>query len=69
MCPLIGRYNQGDYAIGEVCLHLEFVCAYEKQSGGYRCGGKRMGVPEPLVFALRNIPEFIPYNKLKNMKN
>lgn len=27
-CPLIGRYNKGEYQIGDIVLHLQFALVY-----------------------------------------
>lgn len=71
MCPLIGRYNKGEYRIGDVVLHLEFKCTYHAEDNQvyYSCGTKRLNIPEMLTYRLRNIPEVIAYNKPKGLKN
>lgn len=68
MCPLIGRYNKGEYKIGDVVQHLEFICEYDENEG-YKCGSRRIAIPDFIVYQLRNIPEVISYNKPKNLKN
>lgn len=66
-CPLIGRYNKGEYRIGEVVLHLEFKCSFI--DGVYFCGEKALKLPDMVVLWLREIPEVIECNKTKGMKN
>ena len=68
-CPLIGRYNKGDYQIGDIVKHLEFKLNFNEDIHGYQCGLHAVAVPEFLTGILRNIPEVIPYNKPKNMKS
>lgn len=50
-------------------MHLEFVCTYDEETKNYHCGGRKISIPDFLVYNFRNIPEVIPYNKPKGLKN
>ena len=67
--PIIGRYNRGEYRIGETLFQLEFKCLYNKKTHYYECGGRPLGLPEQMLHNLRNIPEAIINNKAAGIKN
>jgi hypothetical protein len=68
-CPMIGRYNRGEYKIGDTLLHADFKCSFNHDLQIYQCGDKPIALPETLLFNLRNLPEFIVNNKPANLKN
>ena len=69
ICPIIGRYNRGEYKIGETLMQVEFKCRFDKELNGYRCGGRVITLPELVLYNVRNIPEIIPNHKQVALKN